>query len=220
MRRFITNFVEVVKYVNSLLKKDNNFKWSDEAKKSFTDIKRDSSEALVLVSTNFDKDFMIFSFASKHTIAGVLLQKNEQNEEQPISFYTKTLRGSTLKYNIMEKQAYALVKALKEFRVYIMHSHSTVFVPSAATKDILTQAEPDGRRAKWIATLQEYGIEIRPTKLVKGKGLAKLIADSNFEALGVNFFEKCIEIIAQTEERQVHPYFIASSWYKDIIYVL
>ena len=96
------------------------------------------SLAPVFVSPNFDKDFMIFSFNSEHTIAGVLLQKNEQNLEQPISFYRKALRDSTLKYNIMEKQAYACVKTLKEFGVYILHSHSIVFVPSAAIKDILT----------------------------------------------------------------------------------
>ena len=83
---------------------------------------------------------MLFSFASEHTIAGVLLQKNEKNEEQPIAFYSEALRDSTLKYDIMEKQAYACVKALKEFRVYILHSHSIVFVPSATIKDILTQA--------------------------------------------------------------------------------
>ena len=120
----------------------------------------------------------------------------------------------------MEKQAYASVKVLKEFRVYILHSHSTVFVPSAAIKDILTQAEPDGRRDKWIATLLEYDIEIKPTKLVKGKGLAKLMAQSNCESLGVNFFESCTENVAQAKERQVHLDFIASSLYKDIIYVL
>ena len=68
----------------------------------------------------------------------------------------------------MEKQAYTCVKALKEFRVYILHSHSIVFVPSTTIKDILTQVEPDGRRAKWIATLLEDDISIKPTKLVKG----------------------------------------------------
>ena len=120
----------------------------------------------MLVSPNFSKEFMIFSFASKHTIAGVLLRKNKQNLEQPIAFYSKALRDSTLKYDIMEKKAYASIKTLKEFRVYILHSHSIVFVPSAAIKDILTQVEPDGRRAKWITTLLEYDIEIRPTKLV------------------------------------------------------
>ena len=91
---------------------------------------------------------MLFSFASEHAIAGVLLQKNERNAEPPIAFYNKALRDSTLKYNIMEKQAYACVKALKEFRVYILHSHSTVFVPSTTIKDIhkknLTEGEPSG----------------------------------------------------------------------------
>ena len=113
-----------------------------------------------------------------------------------------------------------MVKALKEFRVYILHSHSIVSVPFASIKDILTQVELDGRRAKWIATLLEYDLEFRPTKLVKGQGLAKLTTQSNCEVFGVNFFDSCAENVAQIEERKVHPDFIASSWYKDIIYVL
>ena len=108
------------------------------------------------------------------------------------------------------------MKALKEFRVYILHSHYIFFFPSTAIKEILTQAEHDGRRSKWIATLLEYDIEIRPTKLVKGQGLAKLMAQSNHEALGINFFESCIDTSAQ----QVHPDFLASPWYKDIVNVL
>ena len=112
------------------------------------------------------------------------------------------------------------MKELKAYRVYILHSHSIVFVPSVAIKDILTQAEPDGRRAKWIASLLEYDIEIRPTKLVKGQGLAKLMDQSNYEALGVNFFEPCADTIAQVEEGQVHPDFLASPWYRDIVHVL
>ena len=76
----------------------------------------------------------------------------------------------------------------------------------------MTQVEPDGRRAKWIATLLEYDIDIRPTKLVKGQGLTKLMAQSNHEALGINFLEPCTDIIAKQEEGQVHPDFLASSW--------
>ena len=60
--------------------------------------------------------------------------------EQPISFYRKPLRDSTRKYDIMEKQAYALVKYLKEFSAYILHSHTIVYVPYVAIKEILTQA--------------------------------------------------------------------------------
>jgi hypothetical protein len=87
----------------------------------------------------------------------------------------------------MEKQAYAPVKELKEFRVYILHSHVISFVPTSAVKDILTQPDPEGRRLKWIAVLLEYDLEIKPTKLVKGQGLEKLMAQSNFDLLGINF---------------------------------
>lgn len=46
------------------------------------------------------------------------------------------------------------------------------------------------------------------------------MAQSNYEPLWVNFFEPCVDIIAQAEEGQVHPDFLASSWYKDIVHVL
>jgi hypothetical protein len=64
---------------------------------------------------------LIFSSASFDIVAIVLLQKNVEGLEQPIAFFSKALRDAEIKYDIMEKQAYALVKALKYFRVYVLH---------------------------------------------------------------------------------------------------
>ena len=77
------------------------------------------------------------------------------------------LRDGDLKYDIMEKQAYTLVKSLKDFRVYILHSHIVAYVPSNVVKSILTQLYPKGKMAKWIVVLLEYDLEIKPTKLIK-----------------------------------------------------
>jgi hypothetical protein len=68
----------------------------------------------VLASPDYTKEFLIFSFASEHTIATVLLQKNEEGFEQPIAFFSKSLRDAELKYDILEKQVYAMVKSLKD----------------------------------------------------------------------------------------------------------
>jgi hypothetical protein len=133
----------------------------------------------VLISPDYSKDFLIFSFASCDTVAAVLLQKNDQGQEQPIAFFSKALRDAELRYEIMEKQAYALVKALKAFRVYVLHSKIIAYVPSTSVKDILIQPDIDGRRGKWIAKILEFDLEIKPTKLIKGQGLAKLLAESN-----------------------------------------
>jgi hypothetical protein len=83
------------------------------------------------------------------------------------------------------------VKALKSFRVYVLHSKVIAYVPSASVKDILVQPDIDGKRSKWIAKILEFDLEIRPTKLIKGQGLAKLLAEANCQALGVNFMNEC-----------------------------
>ena len=105
-----------------MLKKDQELKWTAEAKNSFEKIKMALTKAPVLVSPYFTKEFLTFSFASEDTLAAILLQKNKDGVEHPIAFFSKTLRDSELKYNILEKQAYSLVKALKFFRIYVLHS--------------------------------------------------------------------------------------------------
>ena len=62
-------------------------------------------EAPVLVSPDFTKEFLTFSFASEDTLVVVLLQKNKDVHEQPIAFFSKTLIDSELKYSTLEKQA-------------------------------------------------------------------------------------------------------------------
>jgi hypothetical protein len=60
-------------------------------------------ESPVLVSPNYDKEFLILSFSLEHIIAIVLLQKNEENQEHPIAFFRKALRDVESRYSSMEK---------------------------------------------------------------------------------------------------------------------
>jgi hypothetical protein len=46
-------------------------------------------------------------------------------------------------------------------------------------KEILIHPDIDGKRSKWIAKILEFDLEIKPTKLMKGQGLARLLAKSN-----------------------------------------
>ena len=73
MRWFIPNFVETIKQITTMLKKDQEVKWTTEAKNSFEKIKMALTEAPVLVSPDFTREFLTFSFASKDTLDVVLL---------------------------------------------------------------------------------------------------------------------------------------------------
>jgi hypothetical protein len=72
LRRFVSNFVELVKHITAMLRKGNEIKWTFEPRESFAQIKKALTEAPVLISPDYSKDFLIFSFASCDTIATVL----------------------------------------------------------------------------------------------------------------------------------------------------
>jgi hypothetical protein len=69
------------------------------------------------------------------------------------------LRDEEMRYDIMEKRAYALVKSLKAFKIYVLHSNIIAYVPSALVREILIQPDIDGREANglpkfWNLTLK------------------------------------------------------------------
>jgi hypothetical protein len=223
LRKFVSNFVEIVKHITAMLRKGNEVKWTAEPRAYFDQIKMALTKTPMLISPNYSKEFLIFSFASFDTIAAVLLQKIEKGHEQPIAFFNRALRDAETKYEIMEKKAYALVKALKSFRIYVLHSKVTTYVPSASVKDILVQPDIDGRRGKWIEKILEFDLEINPTKLVKGQGLAKLLVESNCEALGVNFLNTRLgtqQAELPSQGSQDGLLLADCAWYRDILYFL
>ena len=121
VRRFIPNFVELVKHITSMLKKGVEIKWTNASRSSFETIKQAIMEAPTLISPNYTKEFSIFSFASYDALATVLLWKIDEGIEHPMAFFRKTLRDVELRYGLIEKQAYALIKSLKAFIIYILH---------------------------------------------------------------------------------------------------
>jgi hypothetical protein len=103
LRRFVSNFVELVKHIIAMLRKGNEVQWTAESRDSFNQIKKTLTEAPMLINPNYSKDFLFFSFASFDTVAVVLLQKNVEGLEQPIFFFSRALRDAKIKYDIMEK---------------------------------------------------------------------------------------------------------------------
>ena len=212
LRRFVTNFAEISRPIARMMKKGVEIKWDEEPCNSFVKIKQAIKDAPVLMTPDYSKPMHLFSFASFHTVAAVLLQKNKDGFQQPIAFFSKSLQAAELKYDINEKQAYALVKAIKAFRCYLMGATVIAYVPSAAIKDIFSQREVSGRWCRWINRIQEFNVDIQVTKLVRGQGLAKLMAETNLEANQINQ----LDVYPRDESCDMDD----CGWYQGVIYYL
>ena len=83
----------------------------------------------------------MYIFASDKSLAVVLTQKEDGGDELPISFMIAGLQGGELNYLVVDKQAYAVFKVVKQFRPYILKNQTKVIVPHLAVRSLFMQKE-------------------------------------------------------------------------------
>ena len=81
------------------------------------------------------------------------------------------LQGTALNYQAVDKQAYLVFKATKQFRPYILKNRTKVVVPHPAVRSRFVQKEMGEQRGNWVTSLQEYDLEFKLATIIKGQGL-------------------------------------------------
>ena len=122
----------------------------------------------------------MYTFASDDSLAVVLTQKEDGGDEFPISFMSTGLQGAEINYLAIDKQAYVVFKAVKQFRPYILKNRTKVIVPYPAVRSLFAQKELGERRGNWVTALQEYDLKFKPSTIVNGQGICKLMAKSQY----------------------------------------
>lgn len=167
-RRFIKSFAHIAAPLNDLTKsKSKIIKWNDKAIEAFDNLKTAMIQAPVLATPDFEKPFIVQCDASDLAISGVLVQKDpETNEEKPIAFASRKLRGAELNYTTTEKECLAVIFSIEKFKQYIEGLQFEVITDHSALLWLLKQQDLKGRLARWVLLIQQYDFDI---KHIKGK---------------------------------------------------
>ena len=93
---------------------------------AFDALKQCLKEAPVLRYPDFGRPFLISTDASNTGIGAVLSQVQEDAEEHPVAYASRTLTSSERNYSVIEKEGLAVVWAVQYFKHYIYGQHITV----------------------------------------------------------------------------------------------
>ena len=173
-------------------------------------------DAPMLYNTNFNKDFLLYTFGSDTSLTIVATHKDELNNEHAISFMSLSMEGPKLNYPTMDKQAYIVYKAVKHFRPYLPKNHFIVFVPHPAIKSLLVQQDLGEIHVKWMTRLQEYGCDIKPVDTIKGDNLYKLTAEEVHEQAEEEKVIRWEKQINMYNVEQAPPTSHENAWYKEV----
>lgn len=127
-RGFCKDFSTVVAPLTSLFSLKVKFEWSLHFQEAFESIKSLLCSAPVLAAPRMDQLFSLYVDASKVGAGTLLVQSNEKGDECPVSYFSKKFNSYQVNYSITEKEALALIWALKHFEVYVGGGVSPVVV--------------------------------------------------------------------------------------------
>ena len=66
----------------------------------------------------------------------MLTYKEDGGDEFPVSFMSTSLQGAELNYPAIDKQAYTVFKAVKQFRPHILKNRTKVIIPHPAVRSL------------------------------------------------------------------------------------
>ncbi|CAB3256945.1 unnamed protein product [Arctia plantaginis] len=168
-RRFISNFSTRVAPLTKLTRKTpkgGNFLFDEEASRAFKEIKSLLITAPILSVPKFDRPFIISTDASDVGLGCILSQLDDEGDEHPVAFASRSLTRSERNYTTTEKELYALLFALEKFRGYIDGSpfQTKVYTDHSSLRWLVNLKSPTGRLARWAIRLSQYNFIVEHRK--------------------------------------------------------
>ncbi|GKB58511.1 reverse transcriptase domain-containing protein [Tanacetum coccineum] len=102
-RRFIQNFSKIARPMTHLLEKETPFYFSKECIEAFNTLKKNLTEAPILIAPDWNEPFELMCDASDFALGAVLGQRHEKHF-RPIHYASKTMIEAESRYTTTEKE--------------------------------------------------------------------------------------------------------------------
>lgn len=160
-RKFVPSFADVARSLSAMLKKDAKFYFDDEAMAAFNKIKDKLASYPILRIFQPDAETEVHTDASKHSLAGILMQRaKDDGKFHPSYYFSRLTSGAEQNYHAYEQETLAVVESIRKFRCYLLGRKFKVVTDCRAFKDSMTKKKMNARIARWIVDLAEYDFDV------------------------------------------------------------
>eukprot|EP00731_Ephydatia_muelleri_P031261 Em0022g775a len=159
-RRFIKGYSSIAEPLHKLTRKtEGGFKWNSECQNAFQHLKHLLVSPPILAYPQFQLPFVVTLDASSCAIGAVLSQEHE-GEEKVIAYWSRQLSKAEQNYSTIEREALAVVAAVKEFFPYLYGKSFNLLTDHNPLTSLRGLKDTGGRITRWLLFLQQVDIAL------------------------------------------------------------
>jgi hypothetical protein len=154
--------------------------WTEEARQQFSKIKHIiNHHQKIFFYDDVHGTVYLCTDASDYGIGAYLCQKDNNGKEYPIGYMSEALNATERRWDTIEKECYAIVRALEKFE-YLVRDIPFILMTDHANLTYMNIPR-SGKVLRWKLSIQEYNFSI-----VHVEGVRNVMADAFSRMLNVN----------------------------------
>uniref|UniRef100_A0A183C855 RNA-directed DNA polymerase n=1 Tax=Globodera pallida TaxID=36090 RepID=A0A183C855_GLOPA len=191
-QEFVRNFRFIRQPLDELLRKDKPWNWSNKCQDAFNKINAALQSDLALTHYDPALPITVAADASEHGIGGVISHQFPNGMVKAVSHFSRSLTPAEQNYGQIEKEALALVEAVKRFHKMIFGRKFTLLTDHQPLKKIFGNKDgvpkhSHNRLVRWSLILTAYDFEIQyvnTEKFGQADALSRLISSNRKSKAG------------------------------------
>jgi len=164
-RQYIANYASIAAPLSDLTKRGqpNKVRWEDPQEAAYSSLKSLLPNQPILRLHDHSRPYVLRTDASDTGIGAVLLQEWD-GELFPVSYASKKLSSSEMRYSAMEKECLAAVWAVKKFCNYVYNTQFILQTDHQPLAYLGRTKYGNARIMRWAMYLQNFRIQVQSIK--------------------------------------------------------
>ncbi|XP_063545731.1 uncharacterized protein K02A2.6-like [Cydia strobilella] len=163
--RFYRAKADILEPLHQLLKKNMSWKWGEIEEDAFKKAKQLLTSDLTLVQFDKNKEVILTCDASEYGVGALISHVFDDGQEKPIAMASRTMQPHERNYSQLDKEALAIIYALKKFREYLVGVKFTIVTDHKPLIGLLNPRKPipdqiSPRLLRWSLILASYNYDI------------------------------------------------------------
>ena len=158
--KYLENAVQTLEPIHNLLRKNVPFIWSETCDKAFQTVKKYLCSSPILGIYNFEKPVFIYTDASGEGFGAVLKQPKDNNELQPVAYFSKKLTPAQKKKKAIYLECLAIKEAIIYWQYWLIGREFTILTDHKPLENLKIKARTDEELGDLVYYFSQYNFKV------------------------------------------------------------